>query len=567
LHHAYLFTGARGVGKTTTARIFAKALNCAKGPTPDPCGSCASCSEIAESRSLDVHEIDAATYTKVEDTREVIISTVGIAPARDQYKIFIIDEFHMMSGHSFNALLKTIEEPPPHVIFILATTNMQKVPETILSRCQIFEFRTITLKRIADQLQHIAASLGVKITETAVAAIARAGCGSMRDAESALDQVISFSSDNISDEDVSAALGLVDAETLNNTIRAVGEQDAERILRIVDEVVTRGYDLRNFSRELITQLRALLVIKVAGFDPELVQMPASEGEHLTQLAGMFSEQDIVRFFAILSKTEQDIRESMQPRFLLEIALIKLLHARRLYLLEDALKQLAELQASLGIRGASSAYDKTNVGPAPTPPPSRSGGIAPSRLMRSAVRKPPAAPPPSLPPEPPWADDPPPEDFYEVGGNQTRQPTATATEPVKRPDSDARKPVDGQSAVHQIIETVASRNRMIIHHALQNADVRIDGDFLVVSLAPEHAADKQQLDPKDKRQFIEEVSREVTGRRLTLALSVGARPPTSKRGAARSDSKAEKPEIPAPLQALVEKFDAEKVEILKPDPTD
>src|SRR5947207_6978655 len=251
LHHAYLITGARGVGKTTTARIFAKALNCIKGITTEPCGVCASCTEIAASASMDVLEIDAASNTGVDNVREVIINTVSIAPARDRYKIFIIDEVHMLSTAAFNALLKTLEEPPPHVVFIMATTELQKVPETILSRCQVFEFRTITLKKIGDQLRQIADHLGVKISDTALAAIARAGEGSMRDAESALDQVISFSGMTVADEDVSAALGLVDIETLNSTLQAIADQDSRELVRIVEQVVSRGYDLRNFCREMM----------------------------------------------------------------------------------------------------------------------------------------------------------------------------------------------------------------------------------------------------------------------------------------------------------------------------
>src|SRR5437870_11694647 len=235
VHHAYLFTGARGVGKTTTARILAKALNCLKGITAEPCNECPSCQDIAASRSIDVQEIDAATYTKIEDTREVIINTIGIAPARDRHKIFIIDEVHQLSAHSFNALLKTIEEPPPRVVFILATTDQGKVPETILSRCQIFEFRTITLKQIVEQLRYIADKEGIEISDAALLTIARAGEGSMRDAQSALDQVISFSGSKVPDDDVFTALGLVDIETLNETLQAIADQDSERLVRIVDQ--------------------------------------------------------------------------------------------------------------------------------------------------------------------------------------------------------------------------------------------------------------------------------------------------------------------------------------------
>jgi DNA polymerase-3 subunit gamma/tau len=220
LHHAYLFSGARGVGKTTTARLLAKALNChkAKSPTPTPCSiddptACASCKEIAEGRSIDVLEIDAASNTGVDNVRDAIIGNVAISPARDRYKVFIIDEVHMLSGQAFNALLKTLEEPPPRVIFIMATTERHKLPDTILSRCQQFEFRTISTDRIAERLRLIANAEKVSITEDALREIARAGEGSMRDAQSAFDQVISFTGTEIKAEDVETALGLGDADT------------------------------------------------------------------------------------------------------------------------------------------------------------------------------------------------------------------------------------------------------------------------------------------------------------------------------------------------------------------
>src|SRR5215475_9957421 len=271
LHHAYLFSGARGVGKTTTARLLAKALNCHKSerPTPTPCRAddptaCVSCREITESRSIDVQEIDAASNTGVDNVREVIIGSVAIAPARDRYKVFIIDEVHQLSGAAFNALLKTIEEPPPRVLFIMATTELQKVPDTILSRCQVFEFRTIPLPKVIAELKRIADALGITISESALSTIARAGEGSMRDAESAFDQVISFAGTNVSDEDVSLALGLPGFETLRAVLEAVADQDAAAILRIIEMIVTRGYDIRNFCREVMTYVRNLLVVKVSG---------------------------------------------------------------------------------------------------------------------------------------------------------------------------------------------------------------------------------------------------------------------------------------------------------------
>src|SRR2546429_2402662 len=236
LHHAYLFSGARGVGKTTTARLVARALNCHKSdkPTPTPCAAideqaCASCREIAEGRSMDVLEIDAASNTGIDNVRDVIINNIGVRPARDRYKVFIIDEVHMLSGAAFNALLKTIEEPPPGVVFIMATTDEHKVPETITSRCQLFEFRTIDTAKIVERLQEIAKAEKISISKEAIREIARAGDGSMRDAQSAFDQVISYAGEKIEAEDVEKALGMAAEDGLRRTINGIpgGKPTAE----------------------------------------------------------------------------------------------------------------------------------------------------------------------------------------------------------------------------------------------------------------------------------------------------------------------------------------------------
>src|ERR1044071_7372012 len=230
LHHAYLFSGARGVGKTTTARLVARGLNCHKvqKATAHPCApidenACSSCREIAEGRSMDVLEIDAASNTGVDNVREVIINSIAVAPARDRFKVFIIDEVHMLSPSAFNALLKTIEEPPPRVVFIMATTDAHKVPETITSRCQLFEFRTIATAKIAHRLKEIAKAEKISIAEEAIREIARAGDGSMRDAQSAFDQVISFAGEKIKPEDVEKALGIAGAEVLARVVNGIAE--------------------------------------------------------------------------------------------------------------------------------------------------------------------------------------------------------------------------------------------------------------------------------------------------------------------------------------------------------
>ena len=352
LHHAYLFSGARGVGKTTTARLVAKALNCHKatGPTPTPCAmtdatACASCREIAEGRSMDVLEIDAASNTGVDNVRDVIINSVAVAPARDRYKVFIIDEVHMLSGAAFNALLKTVEEPPPRVIFIMATTGAHKVPETISSRCQLFEFRTIATAKIAERLRVIADADKISISDEAIREIARAGDGSMRDAQSGFDQVISFAGEEIKTEDVEKALGIAGADVLARVISGIAENKPAEALAIVDDLVMRGHNLRNFCRDVLGHLRDLLVVKVSG-DPKLLDSSSMPTAELQKQANLFSESDLVRFFHSLAETEASLKEAANPRYQVEVGLVKLMEMRRLASLADLIGRIAKLENTL-----------------------------------------------------------------------------------------------------------------------------------------------------------------------------------------------------------------------------
>src|SRR5687768_9179243 len=334
---SFVFAGPRGVGKTTTARILARALSCEKGPTATPCGKCDACREIAEGRDIDVLEIDAATHTQVDNVREVIISGLSIMPVRNRYKVFIIDEVHQLSNHSFNALLKSIEEPPPHVIFMMATTELSKIPETVLSRSQVFEFKTISSRQIADQLRKIADAEKIEADDAALLLIARAAEGSMRDAQSAFDQVIAFAGQKISPDDVATVLGLVGRDLVLDIVTAVADETPAAAFDLTGRAVELGYDLRSVVREVARVVRDLLVLSVDASridDPEIAA--ESERDRLKGLVRRFSREDLMRAFDVLSKAESDIRNAAQPRYHLEMSLLRLIHLRKLVPLTELL---------------------------------------------------------------------------------------------------------------------------------------------------------------------------------------------------------------------------------------
>jgi DNA polymerase-3 subunit gamma/tau len=345
--HAYIFSGVRGVGKTTSARILAKALNCVKGPTAEPDGTCDSCREISAGTSLDVLEIDAASNRGIDQIRE-LREMVRYAPASSRYKVVILDEAHQLTDEASNALLKTLEEPPERVVFILATTRAEDLVETIKSRAQLFQFRALSFKEIAEEIERIAREEKLTIEPGAVAVLARAAEGSLRDGLSLLEQAIAYSGEAITDAQVRELLGVVAESVLDSLVEAISEQSAEMALSLVHRLIGDGQNLQHFCREAIRHFRNLLVARVCGADSELVAAPEDERPRLAEQAARFSEEDLTRFFNTLLATDAELRRAPDPRLHLELGLLKLINARRLAPLEEVLAGLrGEVRSSGG----------------------------------------------------------------------------------------------------------------------------------------------------------------------------------------------------------------------------
>jgi DNA polymerase III subunit gamma/tau len=336
--HAYIFSGARGVGKTTAARILAKALNCVKGPTPNPCGECDSCKEIAAGTSLDVIEIDAASNRGIDQIRE-LREMVRYAPAASRSKVVILDEAHMLTGEASNALLKTLEEPPDRVIFVMATTQPEDLVDTIRSRSQHFHFRALTFAEIAGRLEEIAKKENLKIEAGAMAVIARMAEGSLRDALSLLEQARAYCGDTIPDKEVRELLGVVPDDALDELIQAIAGGSADRALGLVHTFQKEGRNLQHFSREAIRHMRNLLIARTCGADSDLIAATPDQRPALARAAALFSEEDLTRFFQILLQTDEDLRRKPDPRVHLEMGLLRLINAARLAPLEELLAEL------------------------------------------------------------------------------------------------------------------------------------------------------------------------------------------------------------------------------------
>ena len=514
--HAFVFAGPRGCGKTTTARILARALSCIKGASADPCGECDACIEIAQGRDIDVLEIDAASHTGIDNIREVVIAGLSISPVRNRYKIFIIDEVHQLSAASFNALLKSIEEPPAHVVFMMATTELNKIPDTILSRSQVFEFRTIPVKAISAQLRTIADAEKIEISDAAIALVARSAEGSMRDAQSALDQVMAFAGSSVAVEDVSTVLGLVGRDLLFDLIEAVVEEDGPTAFALADRAVESGHDLKLVCRELSRVVRDLMIVAV---DPSRAgdgELAEGELERLTQLAGRFSREDLMRAFDLLGRAEFEIKSASHPRYHFEMTLLRWMHLRKLVPLTELLlgagAQGARVSAPAGARASSPAAPVRPAAPAPASLPAR----APA-------------------------------------------PAAQAPAPARAPAQDS-----GSSFKDSFLAEVRAGKQFFYNTVVAQAQrIDVTSDRVTFSFLPTHRALREQFD--QTRAWLEAAAERLAGRKIAVVAVQSDGPPGQAPAAAaatpqadpaaKRDLKAEAMTSSA-VQAMLDVFPAE-----------
>jgi DNA polymerase III subunit gamma/tau len=367
--HGYIFSGHRGIGKTTVARILAAALNCRSSdkPVAEPCGICESCTEIRAGNSVDVIEIDAATNRGIDEIRE-LREAARYRPARDRYKIYILDEAHQITDAAFNALLKTLEEPPDHIVFMLATTQPEDIPQTIRSRCQNFSFRAVKFDDIVAQLRDLVGRENIEADDDALALLAEAGDGSMRDALSILDQAIAGSDGRVTADSVRNLIGAAPAHILEDVMIAVSRSASDEVLRRVDHLISEGHSPVHFARQIVRFLRNATVAKIAGKDSSLLQISNDERDRAARVAELFGEEDLARHLQIMLRTHSELGYKQEQRFHLELGLLKMSHAQRLLPIEQLLSEVA----ASGSAGAAKALPRPSIVPSNPSAPSSSG---------------------------------------------------------------------------------------------------------------------------------------------------------------------------------------------------
>ena len=577
--HGYIFSGHRGIGKTTVARILAMALNCRAGekPATEPCGVCESCTEIRAGNAVDVIEIDAATNRGIDEIRE-LREGARYRPARDRFKIYILDEAHQITDAAFNALLKTLEEPPDHIIFMLATTQPEDFPQTIRSRCQNFSFRAVKFDDIVQQLRDILGKEGIPSEDAALAMLAEAGDGSMRDALSILDQAIASASGPLTAEAIRGLVGAAPSHVLENVMQAVARGASEEILTEVDRLISDGQSPVHFARQMVRFLRNATVAKIAGKDSSLLQMSGEERERAARTAELFSEEDLARHLQITLRTHSDLGYKQEQRFHLELGLLKMAHAQRLLPLEQLLSEVAlpaANPASPGLRGPAPA-EVRRTAPAPQARPAMVSPFAADSARKGAPKS---------------------EMSSETSGPQLVHPASTAPAvilgsaiPVEAPEQaaarnpeaspEARKvalPDEGPAMVtarpavepaiasveklrDAVLQALASNNQRILVSMLEAGEWKVEGNEVVIRVTASATVVDMSVGPDSKRLIIASASGSL-GRAARLRIVPGSGVPNATSGAAKifdgpnggGRSRAEQDPV---VQRMKEKFGAE-----------
>ncbi len=575
--HGYIFSGHRGIGKTTIARILAMALNCRSKdhPVPEPCGVCDSCVEIRQGNAVDVIEIDAATNRGIDEIRE-LRDAARYRPARDRYKIWILDEAHQITDAAFNALLKTLEEPPSHVIFMMATTQPEDIPQTIRSRCQHFSFHAVSFDDIVGQLRDIARQEGISADDNALAMLAEAGDGSMRDALSIMDQAIASCGDTLSADAVRGLVGTVGSDILEDVMDAVARNSSEDVLRTVDRLLVEGQSAQHFARQMIAFLRNTVVAKVAGSDSHVLQISSDERARVSRVAERFSEEDLTRFLQIMLRTHSDLGYKQEQRFHLELGLLKLVHAQRLLPLEQLLSGEAlkpgtapAPRPAAPSSGASARATGSSAPPAPSrasipeSPGSRTSAASPfkgpSPFEADRSRK---SEPKAESPQTPSVSMPSDTRAY-IGESIDAMPAASSASAVavaEAPASEISAEVTPELARNAVLAALEDANQQMLAHNLELGEWSVRGIEVSVKVAMSQIMVDVALGDGPKR-IVHEALTKAAGRPLKFKMvSGGAQfapkaPPSPLRPSNGAGARSRAASDPI-VQRMQEKFGAE-----------
>jgi DNA polymerase III subunit gamma/tau len=562
--HGYIFSGHRGIGKTTVARILAMALNCRSSdkPVSEPCGICESCTEIRAGNSVDVIEIDAATNRGIDEIRE-LREAARYRPARDRFKIYILDEAHQITDAAFNALLKTLEEPPGHVVFMLATTQPEDIPQTIRSRCQHFSFRAVRFEEILGQLRDLAAREKIKADENALALVAEAGDGSMRDALSILDQAIASCGDRLTADTVRQLVGAAHSGILEEVMQAVAQGSSEEVLRLADRLISEGHNPTHFARQMVRFLRNATVAKVAGKDSSLLQISGDERARVSRVAELFSEEDLARHLQIMLRIHSELGYKQEQRFHLELGLLKMTHAQRLLPIEQLLSEAgAAPSGSPQLRSGSrptmvAGSGEARRSAAESSPPSRASNVSP--FAADSARK--TGSKPELSAEP----DAGPRAVTQASARVimgSAAPAAVAVQAAEvAPEAIqnsapglAARPADVRSAV---LDAIAEAGHRMLTSMLEAGEWSVEGNELVVKVAASETVIDMSLGAEAKRLATAAASGAL-GRPLKLKVISGGSAqtaPTASRNASNGSGRSRAEQDPIVLR-MQEKFEAE-----------